>query len=362
MSWELPPELRVVHNLVAGDAPWPRSDELPRLQGAGSWMELASAAQEGRAQAAPAAEHVRAAGNHSDDLYLFESSLGDEQKRMDDGFLASALVGTGTTTMVVIRTAWKYFVFVTLLLLLVELVAAFRSGPGLGALIARLRILGRRKALGSALGQVERGIATRSVDALRRAKRILALAAIATAAPTALVAIKTVSLKPWDDNSQAREDAEAILTQTPEGRAALAYAKEHGITTLYQSRYNMTWSDYDRNLNVIRIQGSDTATPEALAGEFVRQVHMARTRWGPSPVTKDFAEYSEARDKEEKAADQAAYRMGSQLGHEQAARETYLEDDGGSYHRHRQEYDKGQRESMLEVPFRLFNDGPLDFT
>ncbi|MEV0345032.1 hypothetical protein AB0H88_04655 [Nonomuraea sp. NPDC050680] len=55
--------------------------------------------------------------------------------------------------------------------------------------------------------------------------------------------------------------------------------------------------------------------------------------------------------------------MGSQLGHEQAARETYLDGGYGSgYQRHLREHDDALGQAILGGPFKLFNDGPLDFT
>ncbi|NUW33463.1 hypothetical protein HTZ77_18805 [Nonomuraea sp. SMC257] len=154
-----------------------------------------------------------------------------------------------------------------------------------------------------------------------------------------------------------------VLGRTPAGREALAYAREHGITTLYQSGQNIRWSDYNRDLNVIRLGGADTASSEALAAEFVRQVEMAKSRWSPGPLGTDFAEYGEAREAEEAAANRAAYRMGSRLGHEEAARATYLDGSyGAGYQKLWGEHRGGLGQAILGGPFRLFNDGPLDFT
>ncbi|MEU7827675.1 hypothetical protein [Nonomuraea sp. NPDC049129] len=363
MTWELPPALRAVHGFVAADAPWPKSDDMSRLQGAGSWLDLASAAKDGKAQADPAAAHVRAAGNYSGDINVFENEYSLESRRMDDGSVATALVGAGTTALVVFKTAWKYLLVITLLVLLISLIRGFQLGPVLGALFGRRRIMETRKALALALGQVERNIARGAVTSLQLARHMLARLMIIPGAQTALAGVNTLTLKPWDNNSQAQEDTERVLNETAAGREALAYAREHGITTLYQSGQNIQWSDYNRQLNVIRIGGAETASSEALAGEFVRQVHMAKDRWGNSPVGTDFAEYSAARDKEEQAANQEAYRMGSQLGHEQAARETYLDGGyGSSYQRHLREHDDGWKQAIMGGPFKLFNDGPLDFT
>ncbi|MFI7639333.1 hypothetical protein [Nonomuraea sp. NPDC049400] len=361
MSWELPPALQQVHGLVAADAPWPRSDEMPRLDGAGSWLDLASASQGGRSQADSAVAHVRAAGNIGADVNVFEDSYTGDAQRMDDGARAGALVATGTTAVVVFKTVWKYVVFICLVALLISLIQGFRLGPALGALFGRQRVLGTRKALRIALAQVERNIGAGAVNSLRAAKHLLQHVAIFTAVPTAPAVVNAVSLQPSDDNAHARADAESVLWKTPEGRAALAYAKEHGITTLYQSKVGLGWSEYNPALNVISIGGAKDASPEALAGEFVRQVHMAKDRWGPNPVTMDLADYDRARNAEEQAASQAAYRMGSQLGHEQDARYHYR-NYGSGYMDHRKEHDWGLAQMLLNGPFRLFNDGPLDFT
>jgi hypothetical protein len=362
MSWDLPAGLRPVHDLVASDAPWPRSDERPRLDAAGSWLDLAAAAQDGRAQADPAVAYVRKAGNTGDGVNVFEESYGAESQRMDDGFVANALVGTGTTAVVVFKTVWKYIVVLSLITLLLALIRGFQLGPLLGSLFARQRVLGTRKALSMTLAQVERNIGGSAVASLQLAKHMLARVMIVPALQAGAVAANALSLDPFDDNPAAREDAERVLEQTPEGRAALAYAREHGITTLYQSDRNMAWSDYDPHLNVIRIGASDTAASEALAGEFVRQVQMAKDRWDPS-ATGDFGAYHDAREAQEAQANQAAYRMGGQLGHEQDARETYLDGDyGAGYHKHLSDHENGLEQAILGGPFKLFNDGPLDFT
>ncbi|TMR96946.1 hypothetical protein [Nonomuraea basaltis] len=359
MSWELPSALQQVHSLVAADAPWPRSDETSRLDGAGSFLDLASASQGGRSQADSAVAHVRTAGNTGDDMYVFENSYGVEAERMDDAFVANALVGTGTTALVVLRTVWKFVVVLSLIALLVALIQGFRLGPVLGALFARSRVMGTRQALRTALGQVERNIQTGAVASLQVAKRLLARAMIVPGMQTALVAVNALTLDPFVHNPEAQKDAERVLEQTAEGREALAYAKEHGITTLYQGEMNLAWSDYNRGLNVIRIGSADTAGAEALAGEFVRQVHMAKDRWEPS--SGDIGEYMRERGAEEDAANQAAYRMGSQLGHEQAARHTYLEGGhGAGYQKLYEEHNDRLAQAILNGPFALFNR--LDFT
>ncbi|GAA2887412.1 hypothetical protein [Nonomuraea rubra] len=366
MSWEMPPGLRVVHGLVASDAPWPRADETQRLDGAGSWMDLASASQGGRVESGAAVSQVRASGNYSGDLSVFESAWSGTDERMGDGALANALVGTGTTAVVVLRTVWKYAVVLALLALLLSIIRAFALGPAIGALFTRIRTMGTRKALQATLAQIERNIGGNAVAALRLAKQLFARLMIVPGIQTALVAANTLSLDPFDDNSRAREAAEHVLNQTPEGRAALAYAREHGITTLYQSGKNEYGSGYNRNLNVIHIGGAGWSTPEAMAGEFVRQVEIAKSRWDPSPLGMTMEEYAEARGREEEAANRAAYRMGTQLGYEEDARQTYGEDDfrghGASYRDLAYEHDEGLEQAILNGPFKLFNDGPLDYT
>ncbi|TYB58275.1 hypothetical protein FXF51_37020 [Nonomuraea sp. PA05] len=366
MSWEMPPGLRAVHGLVASDAPWPRADETQRMDGAGSWLDLASATQGGQAESASAVSQVRASGNYSGDVSVFESSWGGTEERMSDGALANALVGTGTTAVVVFRTVWKYVVVLALLALLLSIIRAFALGPALGALFTRIRTMGTRKALQATLAQIERNIGSNAVEALRLAKRMLARGMIVPGFQAALVTADALTLNPFDDNSSAREAAEMVLNETPEGRAALAYAKEHGITTLYQSERNQYASGYDRNLNVIRIGGAGWSSSEAMAGEFVRQVEIARNRWDPNPLGMDSQEYYEARTKEDQAANRAAYRFGTQLGYEEDARATYGANnfteygvDGGDYvHEDRE----ALKRAIANGPFRLFNDGPLDYT
>ncbi|UBU14780.1 hypothetical protein [Nonomuraea gerenzanensis] len=366
MSWELPPGLRTVHGLVASDAPWPRADETRRMDGAGSWLDLAAATQGGQAESASAVSQVRASGNHSGDVSVFESSWSGTEERMSDGALANALVGTGTTAVVVFRTVWKYVVVLALIALLLSIIRGFALGPALGAFFSRMRIMGTRKALQATLAQIERNIGSNAVAALQLAKRMLARGLIVPGMQTVLVAAETLSLNPFDDNSRAREEAELVLKQTPEGRAALAYAEEHGITTLYQNGQNQYGSGYNRNLNVIQIGGADWSTPEAMAGEFVRQVEIAKSRWAPSPLGMDTGEYAEARGREEEAANRAAYRFGAQLGYEEDARATYGANDFTGYgadggdivYEHRQ----GLERAILNGPFKLFNDGPLDYT
>ncbi|MEQ4719787.1 hypothetical protein [Nonomuraea sp. B19D2] len=381
MSWELPSSLRWVHSLVAEEAPWPR-DEMTRLEGAGGLMDLAAANQSGQSQAGSAVAHVRASGNVGSEIDVFEDSYSFDDRRMNDGALASLIAGGATTVHVVFKTVWKWIVVLALCVLLLHLIRAFLVNPGLGALLSRLRIMATRKALRDARGQVKQSIATGAVHPIQAAKAILkamldwslarpsrAVGVGLTALQTTFVTAATLALDPFDDNPKARRDAERVLQQTPEGRAALAYAREHGITTLYQSDPNMAWSDYDPQLNVIRIGGSDLASPEALAGEFVRQVTIAKDRWDTQPAGDDPSPWYDAREREERAANEAAYRMGSQLGYEEAARERYLDDHdyGGGHFQHWNEYEKqkGLGATITEWPYRyvegLFNDGPLDF-
>ncbi|MFD0467221.1 hypothetical protein ACFQ0B_02000 [Nonomuraea thailandensis] len=196
MSWEMPPGLRVVHGLVASDAPWPRADETQRLDGAGSWMDLASASQGGRAESASAVSQVRASGNYGGDVSVFESSWSGTDERMGDGALANALVGTGTTAVVVLRTVWKYVVVIALLALLVAVIRSFALGPALGALFTRIRTMGTRKALQATLAQIERNIGGNAVAALRLAKGIFGRLMIVPGLQTALVAANTLSSTP----------------------------------------------------------------------------------------------------------------------------------------------------------------------
>ncbi|MET7331091.1 hypothetical protein [Nonomuraea sp. NPDC005650] len=386
MTWELPPSLQWVHSLVADEAPWPR-DEMTRLDGAGGLMDLAAANQGTQSQAGSAVAGVRAAGNVGSDVDVFEDSYTFEEPRMNDGALASLIAGAATTVHVVLKTIWKWLVVIALIVLLLNLIRAFTLNPGLGALLGRLRVMATRKELAAARGQVKKNIATSAVHPIRAAKALLnslldfllarpgtLLIASGTALQTLFVTAGALALDPFDDNPQARRDAERVLEQTPEGRAALAYAREHGITTLYQSDRNMAWSAYNPQLNVIRIGGSETASPEALAGEFVRQVTIAKDRWDTQPEGDNYDAWNNAREKEERAANEAAYRMGSQLGHEEAARERYLEDNddpyrnygSGSYERGSEyTYQNGLGAAILEWPYRkvegLFNDGPLDW-
>ncbi|MFC7587945.1 hypothetical protein ACFQYP_32860 [Nonomuraea antimicrobica] len=193
-----------------------------------------------------------------------------------------------------------------------------------------------------------------------------------TGLQTIFLTASALALDPFDDNPQAREDAERVLKQTPEGRAALAFAEERGITTLYQDGGSTTGSSYNPQLNAIRIQGAGWAGSEGLAAEFVRQVEIARNRWDTSDADGDYESWNAAREKEEQAANQAAYRMGSQLGHEEAARHTFLENSGdsgaystrGRYSGFEYENSSGPGATLTEYPYRvvegIFQDGPLD--
>ncbi|MFD0467220.1 hypothetical protein ACFQ0B_01995 [Nonomuraea thailandensis] len=149
-----------------------------------------------------------------------------------------------------------------------------------------------------------------------------------------------------------------MLNQTPAGREALAYAREHGITTLYQNGPNEYGSGYNRNLKVIHIGGAGWSTPRPWRG--VRPAGRDRQEpLDPEPLGTDLGEYAEARGREEEAANRAAYRMGSQLGHEEDARQTYGEDGfkshGADYGDLAQEHDEGLEQAILNGPFKLFN-------
>ncbi|GAA3659348.1 hypothetical protein GCM10022224_023460 [Nonomuraea antimicrobica] len=387
MSWEFPASLEWVRSLVGSEADWP-GDEMTRLDGAGGWMDQAAAGQGAQSQAGAAVDGVLASGNTGEEVNVFRDTYGPTEERMNDGAGASLLAGGATTVHVVFKVMWKWIVLIALIVLLIDLIRLIRAyavNPGLGVALSRMRVLATRQGLRKARNQVKKAISGGAVHPLQTAKAILraqadyllngvhrVLGVFATGPLTILDATGTERLDAFDDNPNAQRDAERVLEQTPEGRAALAFAREHGITTLWQSgpdkRY-ISASSYNPTYNVIQIGGAGISRPEALAAEFVRQVQIAEDRWDTQSASGWFS----ARDSEEKAANEAAYRMGSQLGYEEDARNVYLRNNdnpdanyGADRLKYTREwYEEDQpRTNLLDWAPRtldgLFNGGPLD--
>ncbi|GLW05408.1 hypothetical protein Misp01_05380 [Microtetraspora sp. NBRC 13810] len=287
MNGELPESLRWAHSLIADVAPLGNDDDRDRLQGVSSHLDIAEAARNSRTGTNASAAHVRAAGNDSDDMAAFEDSLPVAQVAADKGGVAAMASGTATMLLVTYKVVWRLYVIIALISLVIALARYFAFGPAAGSVASRKHIALLRERMRSALAGIKANIRRNPVAALRHARALLgstaamgnagrwtAVAAAATL-PPALVAIAT---GPWENNEEARDLTERALSETSEGRAALAYARDHNITTIYRNglRPGAYESKYYRNTNVLILGAEDYGNPDQLAGEFIRHIEVAK--------------------------------------------------------------------------------------
>ncbi|MEV0194928.1 hypothetical protein [Nonomuraea sp. NPDC050691] len=318
MGWELPAQLRRIHELFKDDAPWPDPDEDDRLLRVRAWLDLADGLRTTAAELdAGHGEVVRANAGRDVEAYKekWESSQGVRQ-RLADGAKAADLAAVGTLMTVVLRVLWKALVVWALTMLLVALVRTIAVTPA-GGFWLTLRFYLTRRLLRSMLIEIRGNIGVVISQTLRDAMRLL----MGTMPLPALV----VGIAAWDANKRtsgmasdddARREVERVLNETPMGRAALAWAREHNVTILYQppgAEDDGILGEYDDDYNVIRIFLRDGDTPEGLAGTLIHEINHARHRDTPDPTEMSRDSYVEAAIREEAAGNVQAYRFNEEL-------------------------------------------------
>ncbi|GLW07566.1 hypothetical protein Misp01_26960 [Microtetraspora sp. NBRC 13810] len=288
---ELPAQLQEVYKMVEPDAPWPGSeeDDRQRFARAGGFLDASAGVQKTTALADPAAAHVRLAGNTGQDVDAFDESWGNEgvSKELQALGNGTAQAGIATFIEVVWRNIWKYIVMYACLSLLVSFILAFMSGPAAMSLVREARTLATRKGLRAALELVRKHIGDLAVGTMSRAARNMVGMPVLISPGV----VHAADIGAGDNDPFMQEATEAVLKETPEGREALAWAKEHNVSVLYQKRSHTEGEDstYDPYLNSILLNTGFSASdpfapspghnsPHGLAERFIGEVANAKTR------------------------------------------------------------------------------------
>ncbi|MDF2708972.1 MAG: hypothetical protein K0R62_4624 [Nonomuraea muscovyensis] len=321
MSGGLPESLRWAHSLIADVAPLgSHDDDLDRLQGSSASLDIATEAKNGRTGTNEAAAHVRTAGNLSDDMTAFEDLLPVAQAETDKGGVAAAVSGTATMLLVTVKLVWRLYVIAAVIALVIALVRYFALGPAIGTVGSRLYIAALRKRMQMALAGIQDNIRRNPIAALRYAKSLLGAGAkmgslgtvtYVTGLATIPALVTAGFAGPWDNNEEARDLTERTLLETEEGRAALAYARDHNITTIYRNGLHSVFerSRFYPNTNVLVLGAQDFGSWEDsndLAEDFIRHIEVAKGnhgRFGDNPSDAD------TRTEDERARDAAWYRL-----------------------------------------------------
>ncbi|MFI7636874.1 hypothetical protein [Nonomuraea sp. NPDC049400] len=321
MSGELPDILRWAHSFVADVAPLgSHGADLNRLQGASSSLDVATEAKNGQTGTNEAVAHVRTAGNLSDDMTASEDHVRVAQAEADKGGMAAAMSGTATMLLVALKVVWRLYVIAALIALVIALYRYFALGPAVGTAGSRMYIASVRKRMYTALTGIKENIRRNPVAALRHAKTLLGATAKMGNLGTvtyitglaSIPAFVTAGLAtPWDNNEEARDLTEQSLRQTEEGRAALAYTKEHDITVIYRNElHSVSYrSRYYPNTNVLILGAQDFGTWESgnsLARDFIRHIDVAK---GNDGRFGDGSGYDDTRTEDERSRDAAWYRL-----------------------------------------------------
>ncbi|QFY12253.1 hypothetical protein GBF35_41885 [Nonomuraea phyllanthi] len=304
-----------VHKLVKDVAPFGLPDEQERLQSARSLVDFGLELRTASGEIEPAARHVFAA-NKGSDVAAFQVQWEGEKgprRQLVAGSDGALLTGLGTMAIVVVRIAWKAFVIYVLAYLAVCLLAALMAGPA-REFVRLARIMGARRALALMRKKLSRLVETVIRDSLHRARKLSGVSAALYAIPMATWAGGlSTDFRTFRSDEEARRITEDVLRETPAGRQALAWAKEHRITVLYQqgSPDDVSGAYYD-DMNVLRIfVGGQTA--EELAATFVHEVNHARNEGKPNPLSMGREEYIRAAIEEEVDGEVKAHEMRVQL-------------------------------------------------
>ncbi|WP_406318920.1 hypothetical protein OHA77_16325 [Streptosporangium sp. NBC_01639] len=316
MGLELPAGLASLHGLLGDDAPWPDPDEDDRLRSARAWFDLGDEVKAASTQLDQVAELV-SARNSGDDVDAFDREYNDEEglrQTLAKSGAAANLTGLGTLAVVLFRVVWKGLVIYFLAMLLLALMRAALSGPS-GGIWAALRVAASRRSLRYLLERLKLNIGQITTNTVRQARNLLPIAAVVSVAYSLVplpIMIKNVGL--FKSDEQARRETEQILNATPMGREALAWAREHGVTILYQDLGDpLVAGLYSDEFNIIQVDTSgSTTTPEDMAGAVVHEVNHARRDGTPDPLLMSREEYIAAAIDEEAAGEVLAIKFGGQ--------------------------------------------------
>ncbi|MEQ4721940.1 hypothetical protein [Nonomuraea sp. B19D2] len=264
-------------------------DDLNRLQGASSSLDVATEAKNGQTGTNEAVSHVRTAGNLSDDMTASEDHVRVAQAEADKGGVAAAVSGTATMLLVVLKVVWRLYVIAALISLLIAIARYFAFGPAVGSVGTRSYIAYLREKMRTALAGIKKNIRHNPVAALKHAKALLSAGARRNVGTVTYItglasipAFVTAGLAvPWDNNEEARDLTEQSLRQTEEGRAALAYARDHNITVTYRNGLSSDdlRSRYYPNTNMLILGAEGFGSwerPHDLAEDFIRHIDVAK--------------------------------------------------------------------------------------
>ncbi|NUW37056.1 hypothetical protein HTZ77_37485 [Nonomuraea sp. SMC257] len=318
MGWELPAQLRPIHEQFKDDAPWPDADEDDRLLRVRGWLDLADELRSTAAELDAGHDGVVRA-NAGGDVEAFKEkweSAESVRHRLGDGAKAADLAAVGTLMTVVFRVIWKALVVYLLTVLLVALVRAIAVTPA-GGFWLTLRWYVTRRLFRSMLTEIRGNIGVVLAQTLREAMELLL---ISGAVPLGLIGLAT-----WDagrrtswmrTDDDARREVERVLNETPRGRAALAWAREHNVTILYQppgEGDDNVLGVYHDEYNVVEIYLRDGDTPEGLANTLIHELNHAQHRRTPDPTEMSRDAYVEAAIREEAQGNLQAYRFSEEL-------------------------------------------------
>lgn len=306
---ELPSQLAGVHSMVEDVAPFPPPDEEERLGSARAWIDLGLELRKASAEMEPAARHLWKS-NEGTDVAAFKKYWEGEdgpRQQLAAGSEAALQSGIGTLIYVLLRAMWKGLIIYVLVWLAISLLAAVVTGPAVREFIRLAQVRGARMSLTTIRESLRQLIGGLLRDTLGKARGILSSLGVVFAAPvlSPVLAVWKLGYGTMDSDENARRRTEEVLRETPAGRDALAWAKEHGITVLFNhSDLNdredvVGLGDFSDELDVLRIGGANTRSPEDLAETFIHEVNHARHQGGPNPLTMGREEFVNAAVQEE---------------------------------------------------------------
>ncbi|MEV4245502.1 hypothetical protein AB0J63_19075 [Streptosporangium canum] len=359
MGLELPAGLASLHGLLRDDAPWPDPDEDERLLSARAWFELGEETKAASTQLDHVAELV-SARNSGDDVDAFDSEYNDQEglrQTLADSGAAANLTGLGTLAVALFRVIWKGIVIYFLAMLLLALMRAALSGPS-GGIWAALRVAYSRRSLRYLLERLKLNIGQITINTVRQARGLLSKApyvAIAYSLTPLPVLITKTGILTSDE--QARRETEQALNATPMGREALAWAREHGVTILYQD-FGDTWEvgRYTDGLNVIQVDTSGfTTTPAEMAAVVVHEINHARRDGTPDPLLMSREEYIAAGIDEEAAGEVLRIKFGGQYDKAHGSQD-------GSWGQYEYDYHDGYENAVKQAETDRRNAGEAPLT
>ncbi|MEO3890453.1 hypothetical protein [Nonomuraea sp. B5E05] len=311
---ELPPHLAGVYDLVKDVAPLGLPDEEERMKAARSWVDLGLELRRSSGEVEAAARHAWTA-NKGGDVTAFQAHWEDENglgRRLEEGSRGALLTGLGTMAIVILRVMWKAYVVYVVAILAASLLAALAAGPA-STVIRYARVMGARRTLAQMRKKFREQVELVVRDTLHRAGVIGYWLIPAYTAPVITSVSSLWDLDLMRSDKEAQRLTEEVLRETPAGRAALAWAKDHGITVIYQDD-SLLGADgaYMDEVDVLALDVAGR-TPEELAEAFVHEVNHARNEGKPNPLTMGREEYIKAAIEEEVDGEVKAHEMRVQL-------------------------------------------------